>query len=173
MCDIKKDIKSFNKNENSLGGHLTICNGCRKQTRQKEANDPRTILSKMYGGMVARCYDPEHHRYYCYGDRGISICGEWLMDQETFIAWALANGWNPDLQIDRIDNDGDYDPSNCRFVTAQENSQNRSNNKVTKNQVAEIKHLAMFLSTKEIARKFKVHDCTINRIKRGATWSNV
>lgn len=55
------------------------------------------------------------------------ICEEWLRDIDSFISFALSNGWSESLQIDRIDNDGDYEPNNVRFVTSKENSRNRRN----------------------------------------------
>lgn len=64
--------------------------------------------------------------YHRYGGRGIKICDEWNDSYEAFAAWARDNGYADDLQIDRIDNDGNYEPSNCRFVTPRANSNNRS-----------------------------------------------
>lgn len=71
-----------------------------------------------------RCLNPKCHAYYNYGGRGITVCDEW-MDFEPFLAWALDSGWEKGLDIDRIDNDGDYRPENCRFVTRSENINNR------------------------------------------------
>lgn len=79
----------------------------------------------VWHGMKARCYSPANNRFYNYGARGISVCREWLESPAAFVAWAVANGWEPGLQIDRIDNDGNYEPSNCRFVTPSQNCQNR------------------------------------------------
>src|SRR4029079_16243007 len=55
-------------------------------------------------------------------------CDEWRYDFAAFQRWAESHGWRPDLQIDRIDNDGDYSPDNCRFVTCADNCSNRRNN---------------------------------------------
>ena len=59
-----------------------------------------------------------------YAGRGITVCDQWRKFSE-FEKWALSNGWKRGLQIDRIDNDGNYEPSNCRFVTSKENNRNR------------------------------------------------
>lgn len=77
--------------------------------------------------MKQRCYFPKNCSYQFYGQRGITVCEEW-MDSGVFIEWALNNGWQEGMQIDRIDVDGNYCPENCRFVTPTENSRNRTNN---------------------------------------------
>jgi hypothetical protein len=76
--------------------------------------------------MIQRCENPRHVGWHRYGGRGISICPEWRSSRKAFFDWALANGYQHGLQIDRINNDGNYEPANCRFVTRSVNSQNRS-----------------------------------------------
>lgn len=78
--------------------------------------------------MKERCYNPNAHYYKNYGGRGISICDEWRNDPIAFIQWGEKHGYQKGLQIDRIDNDGNYEPSNCRFVTPKENNNNKRNN---------------------------------------------
>lgn len=83
-------------------------------------------------GMKQRCYNVKHNNYKRYGGRGIKVCDEWLNDSQAFIDWALNNGYADDLTIDRIDNDGNYEPSNCRWITVKEQQNNKSTNiKVT------------------------------------------
>ncbi len=82
-------------------------------------------LYRKYRHMKGRCYNPNDKAYKDYGGRGISICDEWLNSYEAFEKWSLSNGFEEGLAIDRIDNDGNYEPENCRFVTAKENNQNR------------------------------------------------
>ena len=84
----------------------------------------RHTLYNMWYNIRARCYNPKKNQYKDYGGRGIKICKRWL-DRDTFIAWCLNNGWKPGLQLDRRNNDGNYTPSNCRFVTPKENSNNQ------------------------------------------------
>lgn len=74
--------------------------------------------------MRNRCYNESAEDYEYYGGRGIKICAEWD-DYENFRNWAMANGYNRKLQIDRIDTDGDYEPTNCRWVSQYINEQNR------------------------------------------------
>ena len=85
----------------------------------------RKRLLKTFTHMKERCYDANDKRYSDWGGRGIGICQEWLDDKEKFIEWSLNNGHELGLTIDRIDNDGDYCPENCRWVTILENNQNR------------------------------------------------
>lgn len=82
-------------------------------------------LYNTYRSMIKRCYN-EKTRFFChYGGRGITVCKEWRDDRLVFRKWALENGWQPKLQIDRIDVNGNYEPANCRFVTAKVNLANR------------------------------------------------
>lgn len=74
--------------------------------------------------MKTRCYDESYHSFHRYGGRGIKVCDRWLNSFQSFID---DMGYPPfeKAQLDRIDNDGNYEPSNCRWVTAKENSNNR------------------------------------------------
>lgn len=85
----------------------------------------RGKLQKTFKHMKERCYDKNDKRYTDWGGRGIGICQEWLDNPESFIDWSLSNGCDIGLTIDRKDNDGDYSPDNCRWVTRAENNQNR------------------------------------------------
>lgn len=86
-------------------------------------------LYRRYCHMKERCYNPKDKRYHRYGGRGIKICDEWLEDYEKFEKWSLENGYEQNLVLDRINNDGDYSPNNCRYVTISENNQNRCTTK--------------------------------------------
>lgn len=75
-------------------------------------------------GMMGRCHNPKQSDYPNYGARGIKVCKKWH-DVRAFAEWSLANGYSPGLTIDRINTDGDYKPSNCRWATLSEQSKNR------------------------------------------------
>lgn len=85
----------------------------------------RKNLIRTFRHMHDRCYNKNDKRYSDWGGRGIKICDEWNEDIESFIRWAISNGYQTGLSIDRIDNDKDYSPDNCRWVTLSENNQNR------------------------------------------------
>ena len=80
--------------------------------------------------MKTRCYNPSSNKYHAYGARGIKVCDEWKNSFKKFKEWALSNGYGDNLTIDRINNDGNYEPSNCRWVTNKQNTNNTRKNRV-------------------------------------------
>lgn len=88
-----------------------------------------TRLHKIWCSMHERCERPKHTHYKDYGGRGIKVCDEWG-EYLPFAEWARANGYSEQLTLDRIDNDGDYEPNNCRWVTVREQQNNKRSNRV-------------------------------------------
>ena len=82
-------------------------------------------LRNCWYNMIRRCYRSYDSNYKNYGGRGIRVCDEWLQSFDKFFAWAHDNGYKHDLTIDRIDNDGNYEPSNCRWVSMADQARNR------------------------------------------------
>lgn len=97
-----------------------------------ESPDTKKNASRLYGiwlGMKTRCNNPNVDSYKHYGGRGIKVCDDWN-DYLAFKRWALNNGYVDGLSIDRIDNDGDYCPQNCRWANNVEQGNNRRNNHI-------------------------------------------
>lgn len=126
--------------------------------------------------MLQRCYDTNHKAYHNYGGRGIKVCEKWRSNFKIYYDWCMKNGYSPDLELDRRNNDKGYMPSNCRFVTRIQNCNNTrqcvfvryKNKKLTVSQVSRIelininslrKCLKMGLSINEAIKKIKSREC--------------
>lgn len=91
-----------------------------------------TRLYRIWLQIKNRCFNSNTDRYRDYGARGITVCDEWRNDFKAFYDWAMNNGYSDELTIDRIDNDGNYEPSNCRWVSVKvQNRNTRSNHLIT------------------------------------------
>ncbi len=98
--------------------------GCCKKSIKTHGLSKHTLFY-VWQSMRARCYNKNRPRYNDWGGRGITVCDLWNNDFKSFYDWAISNGYVKGLQIDRINNDGNYEPDNCRWATAKENSNNR------------------------------------------------
>ena len=149
---------------NALRSGSTKSCGCgvgemaRKRTIKYSVRNNK--LYHVWYGMVDRCKNPKHKFYHRYGGRGICVCDEWI-DYDMFATWALANGYKEGLSIDRINNDGNYEPSNCRWATTKEQHNNTSQcsfktiNGITK-------------SVSEWAEEYGIrHGLVLHRLSRG------
>jgi hypothetical protein len=124
-------------NEKAVGsdhlknGDIVSC-GCVQRSTLPPVNKKHemsnTRLYTIWALMKYRCCNPSRKEYKRYGGRGIKVCDEW-MEFKSFMEWSIANGYSDDLTLDRIDNDGDYAPSNCRWVSRQVQAFNKSTNR--------------------------------------------
>jgi hypothetical protein len=147
-------------------GKTASCGGHGGGARSRRGIDPR--IYSVRNGMLQRCYNPNSPSYHRYGGRGISVCDEWRRNPSEFAKWATANGYERGLQIDRRDNDGNYCPSNCRFVTRAENCRNTNGRKIHPSQIPVITGLLNGGATgRDVAKLYGVHESIISRIKNG------
>lgn len=131
-CGNKKEILTLNLIRNN-----TISCGCYNKERMKNMalkhNKSNTRLYNIFNKIKGRCYNENNPAYKNYGGRSIKVCDEWLDKENGFINfynWAINNGYKKNLTIDRIDVNGNYEPKNCRWVTAKVQSNNKRNNRI-------------------------------------------
>ena len=105
-------------------GNYQSC-GCYRKEWAKTHGDSRTRLYVIWCRMKSRCYDANVKEYNNYGGRGIVICDEWIHGYEEFKTWSLNNGYLSSLTIDRKDNNGNYSPENCQWITLSDNCKKR------------------------------------------------
>ena len=129
-CDCGKE--TIIRGYSLRSGNTQSCGCLQDEVREKTHRTHggvRTRLYTIWGGMKTRCLSPNEPCYQYYGGRGIKVCNEWL-SFDAFREWALSHGYRDDLTLDRINVDGNYEPSNCRWLTIQEQQSNKRSNRV-------------------------------------------
>lgn len=140
-------------------GNIKSC-GCKRFEACKTHGQTNTRLYNIWCTMKARCIRKTSQKYNRYGGRGIKICDEWK-NFEPFYNWSMSHGYNENLSIDRIDNNGNYEPSNCRWATAVQQANNTSENRI-------IEYKGEKMTISEASRKYNVsYKLLYKRIKRG------
>lgn len=121
-CGLEKPVDTSSLRQGRSKG----CIKCHAMTGTRRTHgEKRTRLYAIWSHMIGRCENPKNPAFDRYGGRGIGICAEWRKSFQAFRDWARANGYADMLTIDRINNDGNYEPSNCRWATYTQQSRNR------------------------------------------------
>lgn len=126
------------KTSHLFSGHTKSCGCYAKEVQIANGKKEKHGLTYSENGKVARiyriwsqiktrCFNSNDGHFANYGGRGITICKEWLTDFKAFYDWSMANGYSDELTIDRINVDGNYEPSNCRWATNAEQNRNKRN----------------------------------------------
>jgi hypothetical protein len=124
---------------------------------------------RIWSHIIGRCCNPNDNNYSRYGGRGISVCREW---RESFSAFLRDMGKRPDgMQIDRIDNNGNYCKENCRWTTPAKNNQNRSSTKLKLCDVLAIR--ASSDTGEALAKRYGISPSQALRVKNGKRWKDV
>lgn len=115
---------------NLIHGKSWRCRWCASKGKNREHGESncKSRLYAVWTSIKNRCNWKGNNHFHCYGGRGIRICDEWSESYPAFREWALVSGYREDLTIDRIDVDGNYEPSNCRWATLKEQGKNKRNN---------------------------------------------
>lgn len=130
-CDCGNEINAIPYNLKN--GHTQSCGCLQKEARAKSHathHKSKSRLYRIWRHIKSRCLNENVSHYKYYGGRGISICKEWEDSFENFYEWANSNGYQDDLSIDRIDVNGNYEPSNCRWTNATTQANNKTNNRL-------------------------------------------
>ena len=192
MKFIKEIEPRLNKNGHSKKWAIFKCPECLQEVERRLENGLRqkscgcdknikhggkgTKLYNVWSHIKQRIFNPNVKQFKDWGGRGITICPEWTNDYIKFRDWALSNGYTEELQINRINNNGNYEPSNCNFIPAKENVRNRRGQKIKSMEMAnEIRdlHATGNYTQKELAEKYNVSREHISNIISDKSWKNI
>lgn len=131
QCECRNEVTVLG--DNLKGGKSNSCGCLSKEANRNNFSTHGETHTKLYGVWCAikrRCNNPNAAYYDSYGGRGICVCSDWSQSYETFRDWAIASGYCEGLTIDRIDVNGNYEPSNCRWVGSDVQANNRRSNRL-------------------------------------------
>ena len=139
ICKCKCGAVASVRSDMLKSGRSLSCGCLKKEKLSKRVTThgmTNTPLHKVWLSLKQRCINPNNKRFKYYGEKGVTVCKEWQDNFLEFYNWSMKNGYKKGMTIDRIDNDGNYCPSNCRYITNKQQQFNRSNNRyITVNDV--------------------------------------
>lgn len=128
-----------------------------KRSRHYLSSNPATYrIFCCWSAMLERCYNKSHKYYSVYGGRGIKVHPHWIVYPEAFVSWALSSGYRDDLSIDRIDNDKNYTPENCRWIPRKLNSKRTNARRVRRSDGK------MYESAADAAKDLHLNRCAVS-----------
>lgn len=160
LCDCGNQVKI--RGDQLKNGHTNSC-GCYEYRCGVKHNLSNTKLHYIYKSMKNRCFNKNVTGFNRYGGRGITICEEWENSFKSFYDWSIKNGYVEGLSIDRINNNGNYEPANCRWVTKQDQANNTSSNVL-------VSYFNEYITLSELSIRIGIKYKTVHaRYKKG--WS--
>lgn len=131
-CDCGGETVRSVSELNKRGNHSCGCLGKEHLKKMSEDNVIHgmtgTRLYGCYKNMMSRCFREKDIHYNAYGKRGITVCDEWKHNSRAFIDWALNNGYSDNLTLERINVNGNYEPSNCTWIPMKDQYKNKQSN---------------------------------------------
>lgn len=163
VCEKEVEVNYYNV-KNGISKKCRSCASMQSNATHKKTN---TRLYSIWSNMKQRCTNPKLPRYKDYGLRGITVCREWLEDFNYFYEWAMKNGYDDNLTIDRINNDGNYEPSNCRWITNKEQQLNKrvKISRVNKNYYRGVRKVGNKYEARKTVNKVYISIGTYNTIE--------
>lgn len=164
----------FITNINQVARGDSLSCGCLQRKATTKHGLYKHRLFGRWQNMIQRCNNPNDKDYKNYGGRGIRVCEQWENSFLDYYNWALSNGYEESLTIDRINNNDGYNPDNCRFISIAENNRNRPQTKLNWDLVNEIRNVKLLfgglISSREIAKSYNVSARHIRGVLNKRYW---
>lgn len=166
-CGIIKSYPLSNLKNN----HTQSC-GCLQIDKSTTHGLTKTSEFKTWDSIKQRCNNPNNDAYKNYGGRGITVCNRWLSSFENFLS-DIGKRPFQNAQIDRVDNNGNYEPTNCRWTTAKENTRNRRSTKINIDIAQDIRRVYMmgYFTQEEVAKIYGITRSIVDKVISNTRWT--